>query len=183
MKKLLIFLFTTLFIVTGCGCNIVSTNTPKSEVQKLFSDYNSLSSDVLVQLDSVMASENLTDAQKDKYKDILKRQYEDLTYKIKDEVITNDTAVVTTEIEVYDLKSVITAANTYLDAHKEEFYTTGTQTVDTSKFWDYKLDKMEDATDRVTYTIDFSLTRVDGKWQLNDLLESDRQKIHGLYSV
>ena len=53
MKKILIFLL-FIFLVSGCGKN---TNSPASEVQKLFSNYNSLSSDVLIQLDSVMESE------------------------------------------------------------------------------------------------------------------------------
>ena len=76
MKKLLIFLF-LLLNISGCGAD----NTPKAEVQKLFSNYNNLSSDLLIQLDTVMESENLTDAQIDKYKEVLKRQYKDLKYK------------------------------------------------------------------------------------------------------
>lgn len=181
MKKILIFLF-ALLLVTGCGCNKEASNTPKGEIQKLFSDYTSLSSDVLIQLDSVMASENLTDTQKSKYKDVLKRQYEDLKYKIKDEVVTDDKAVVTVEVEVYDLRKVINESDTYLENNKKDFYAEGTETIDTSKFWDYKLDKMYKATDRVSYTIDFSLTKIDNEWQLDDLLETDRQKIHGLYT-
>ena len=35
--------------------------------------------------------------------------------------------------------------------------------------------------DRTTYVIDFTLTKIDDKWVLDDLLEADRQKIHGLY--
>ena len=141
MKKLLIFLFAFILILTGCGKN--ETNTPKGEVQKLFSDYTSLSSDVLIQLDSVMASENLTESQINTYKDVIKRQYKDLKYKITDEVVTNDKAVVTTEIEVYDLRKVIDDADKYLESNKEEFYKEGTTTTDTSKFWDYKLENMK----------------------------------------
>ena len=180
MKKLLIFLIAILF-VTGCGCTKTTSNTPTEEVKKLFSDYNSLNSGVLIQLDSVMSSENLTDSQKSKYKDILKKQYEDLKYQIIDEVITDNKATVTTEIAVYDLRSVITKSDEYLEEHKEDFYETDTNTVDTSKYWDYKLEQMGKTTDRVKYTIDFTLTKVDNKWVLDDLLETDRQKIHGLY--
>ena len=135
MKKLLIFLF-LLFIVSGCG----SDNTPKKEVQKLFSNYNNLSSDLLIQLDSVMESENLTEEQIVKYKEVLKRQYEDLKYKIYDKEKLNNV-----------------------------------------KFWDYKLNKMLDVNERINYTVDFSLTKLDGKWVLDELLEIDRQKLHGLY--
>ena len=128
-----------------------------------------------------MASENLTESQINTYKDVIKRQYKDLKYKITDEVVTNDKAVVTTEIEVYDLRKVIDDADKYLESNKEEFYKEGTTTTDTSKFWDYKLENMKKMTDRVKYTIDFSLTKIENEWKLDDLLEIDRQKIHGLY--
>jgi len=180
MKKLLIFLFVLTMFLTGCGKD--TNNMPKAEVQKLFADYNTLNSDLLIQLDSVMASEDLTELQKAKYKDILKRQYEDLKYKITDEVISDDTAVVTTEVEVYNLKKAIKDSDDYLIDHKEEFYINGKNEIDKEKFWDYKLDKMEKTTDRVTNIIDFTLTKVEDKWILDELLESDRQKIHGLYN-
>ena len=174
-KKLLIFLF-LLFILVGCS---KTTNTPKGEVQKLFSNYNSLSSDVLIQLDSVMESENLTDEQISKYKEVIKRQYEDLKYTINDEVISDDKAIVSVDIEVYDLNKVISDSDEYLKNNKDEFYVD--DKLDNNKFWDYKLDKMFDAKDRIKYTIDFSLTKLNNKWHLDELLETDRQKIHGLY--
>ena len=174
MKKLLIFLF-LLFTVSGCGTD----NTPKVEVQKLLSNYNNLSSDLLIQLDSVMESENLSDSQINKYKEVLKKQYEDLKYKINDEIISQDNAIVSTEVEVYNLVKVIDDAEEYLKNNKDKFY--NKEKLDNKKFWDYKLDKMLSATERVKYTIDFSLTKLDGKWTLDELLEIDRQKIHGLY--
>lgn len=174
MKKLLIFLF-LLFIVSGCG----NDNTPKGEVQKLFSNYNNLSSDLLIQLDSVMESENLTESQIVKYKEVLKRQYEDLKYKINDEIISQDNAIVSTKIEVYNLIKVIDDAEDYLKEKKDEFY--NGEELDNEKFWDYKLDKMLKTNEKINYTVDFSLTKLDGKWTLDELLETDRQKIHGLY--
>ena len=175
MKKILIFLL-FIFLVSGCGKN---TNSPTSEVQKLFSNYNSLSSDVLIQLDSVMRSENLTDEQISKYKEVIKRQYEDLKYTINDEVISDDKAIVSVDIEVYNLNKVISDSDEYLKNNKDEFYVD--DKLDNNKFWDYKLDKMFKAEDRIKYTIDFSLTKLNNKWHLDELLETDRQKIHGLY--
>ena len=40
---------------------------------------------------------------------------------------------------------------------------------------------MFETEDRIKYTIDFSLTKLNNKWHLDELLETDRQKIHGLY--
>lgn len=173
-KKLLIFLFVVLFI-TGCG----KMDKPSNEVDKLFINYNSLNSEVLIQLDSVLETENLTDAQKDKYKTILKRQYEDLKYNILDEVINNDTAVVSVEIEVYNLNKAIEMSNKYLEENKEEFYID--EELDNKKFKDYKLENMLNMNERVNYTLELTLTKIDNKWHLDELLESDRQKIHGLY--
>lgn len=174
MKKLLIFLF--LLLLTGC---LKIDNSPKTEVQRLFSDYKSLSSDVLIQLDETMENENLTVEQKLKYKDILKKQYEDLDYKIKDEIISEDDAVVSVEIDVYNLKSVINSTNDYLNNNQSEFLTD--KEFDNNKFWDYRLNEMSKTNERINYIIDFTLTKVDNKWELDNLLESDRQKIHGLY--
>ncbi len=175
IKKILIFLFLFMF-VTGCE---TSMNNPKNEVQKLFSDYNNLNSDLLLQLDNVIDDENLTEEQKVKYKEILKKQYKNIKYKINDEVITDDKAIVSVEIEVYNLKKAIDNANTYKEENKDEFYEN--DELNEEKFWDYKLNKMEEVKDRITYNIDFSLTKIDDKWQLDNLLETDRQKIHGLY--
>ena len=175
MKKILIFLF-LLFSITGCGGE---TSSPKNEVQKLFSNYNNLSSDVLIQLDSVMESENLNKEQKSKYKDVLKKQYEDLKYKINDEIISEDRAIVSVEVEVYDLYKVIRDSDEYLQENESEFLVD--DEFSNEKFWDYKLNKMIETTERVKYTIDLSLTMIDDEWKLDNLLETDRQKIHGLY--
>ena len=173
-KKLLIFLFLILFI-SGCG----TKTTPKGEVQKLFLNYNSLSSDLLIQLDNVMSTENLNEAQKNEYKDILKKQYEDLKYKIKDEVIDNDKAVVTVEIEVYNLRKSIDNADNYLENNRDEFNVNNV--FSNEKFWDYKLEQIKNENERVNYILELSLTKIDKNWHLDNLLETDREKIHGLY--
>ena len=50
-----------------------------------------------------------------------------------------------------------------------------------SKYVEYRLGKLKDAKDRVTYTIDFKLKKVNDVWTLNDIDDATRQKIHGLY--
>ena len=175
MRKILIFLFSIL-LLTGCN----TTTSPKNEVQKLFLNYNSLSSDLLIQLDSVINTEELTLEEKDKYKEVLKRQYEDLKYKIKDEVVDEDKAVVTVEIEVYNLAKVINEAQEYLNANRDQFYID--RKFSNELFWDYKLDNMIKTSERIKYDLDLTLTKIDNKWVLDELLESNRQKIHGLFN-
>ena len=50
---------------------------------------------------------------KEKYKDLLEKQYQNLSYKIKDEEIEKDTATVVVEIEVLDYKTAINKVKEY----------------------------------------------------------------------
>lgn len=50
-----------------------------------------------------------------------------------------------------------------------------------TKYIEYRLGKLKDTTNRVKYTIDFTLTKKDGKWIMDDIDDITRQKIHGLY--
>lgn len=52
---------------------------------------------------------------------------------------------------------------------------------DETKFMDYKLSLMEKVTDTVKYTIEFTLTKTNGEWQLDALSNSDIEKLHGIY--
>ena len=47
---------------------------------------------------------------------------------------------------------------------------------------DYKLEKLKDAKDKIKYTLNLTLTKSNKRWILNDITETDRQKIHGLYN-
>lgn len=58
---------------------------------------------------------------------------------------------------------------------------TTTTDYDESKYMDYKLSEMEKITDKVKYTIEFTLTKTNGEWQLDALSNSDIEKLHGIY--
>ena len=53
---------------------------------------------------------------------------------------------------------------------------------DEDKFMDYKLSLMEKVTDTVKYTIEFTLTKVNDEWKLDELSNSDIEKLHGIYT-
>ena len=59
---------------------------------------------------------------------------------------------------------------------------TTTTDYDESKYMDYKLSEMEKITDKVKYTIEFTLTKTNGEWQLDALSNSDIEKLHGIYT-
>lgn len=179
MKKVL-SIFIVFLLVVGCG-NMM--NTPTKKVEEFLSKYQTMDEKVLAQLDEVINSAGtMTKEQKEKYRDLMKNQYKNLSYKIKEETTDGDTSTVEVEIEVYDYATSISESETYLATNKDEFINKDTKLVDDEKFMDYKLKQLDDVKDKVKYTINFTLNKVDGTWKLDDITEIDRQKLHGLYS-
>ena len=180
MKKILFSVFSLVAILFLIGCSM--DNTPTKKVENYLNSYKNLNSDVLEQMDDIMDKDLImTDAQKNSYRDVLKRQYEDLTYTIKDEVIDGDNATVTTEIEVYDLYKTNLTSDEYYTNNPDEFKDQDGNP-DNSLYLDYRIKQLFNATDRIKYTIDFILTKVDNEWVLNDVDTITTQKIHGLYA-
>lgn len=181
MKRKIIILAAILVTLVGCGITNASTS-PKRVVEDLFGKYQSLDDKVLDQLDDVIAGENLTASQKDDYEQLLRKQYQNLTYTIKDEKVDGDKAVVTTEIEVYDFAKANKATDDYVADHQSEFQGDDNKFSNTL-YQDYKIKKLQAVTDRIKYTLDLSLTKSGNDWKLDDLSDTERQKIHGLYSA
>ena len=165
-------------VLAGCGC---MKKTAKGAVQDYLNQYKNLSSNVISSMDDVVNDENLTDSQKEKYRDILKRQYQDLKYEITSEKYDGDNATVEVKITVYDLYKVQKDANNYLTNSGDEFKENGIYSNDL--FMNYKLGKMKKVTDTVEYNITFNVTKDDkGNYKVNDLSYSDLEKIHGVYN-
>ena len=40
---------------------------------------------------------------------------------------------------------------------------------------------MKNVSDKTKYTMTFNLTKNNGEWILDDITDTDRQKLHGLY--
>jgi len=182
MKKIFCLLAAILFL-TGCSCtNVAMMNTPTKKVEMFLSNYQTLDEDVLKQLDEVVNREDTFDeTQKETYRDIMKKHYQDLTYEVKDEVINGDTATVTVEVEVTDYSKIMTDADTYRDENEDEFMN-DEGLFDESLFTNYRLEQLKEADEKVKYTIDFTLTKVEDDWVLDDLTEEQENKLHGLYS-
>lgn len=180
MKKILLSILAILVIFTT-GCDQIG-NTPTKKVEELMGKYQSLDSDVLDDLNKVVESEDdLSDEQKKKYKDLLKNQYENLSYTIKNETVDGDNAVVEIEIEVRDLTRAIKESEEYLNSHEDEFLGDDGK-YSKSKYTNYKVQKMEEAKDRVKYTLELTLTKTNDEWEVDNLTETEKQKIHGIYN-
>lgn len=175
MKKILIFIIAS-FLLVGCMDNKASNS-----VENYLNQYRNLNDNVVADLNDLTDEQLLSDEQKETYKKIMRKQYQDLTYKITDEEYNGDTAKVTAEITVYDLHKVQEDADTYMNSHMEEFYDDN-DVYDNSLFLDYKLGKMQDNTETVSYTLTFDVVKEDNKWVVVQPDEVMLEKIHGIYN-
>lgn len=181
MKKLITFLL-VFCLLTGCSMTNDLMNTPTKKVETLLNNYITLDEEVLKDLDNILLKETImTTEQKDRYREILKKQYQNLSYEIKDETIDGNNATVEVLIEVYDYRKVIEDANAYFNSNNQEFITDENQT-DTKKYNDYKLEQLEKAKEKISYTLNLTLSKNNDQWILDDLTDTEINKIHGLYA-
>lgn len=156
MKKLLI-LFSLILFVFGCE-NI--KNTPTAKVENFLGKYQKLDSSIEKELENIIENDQtLNKKEKEEYQLLLEKQYQNLSYKINREEIDNNTAIVEVEIEVLDYKTPIEKENSINE----------------------KLKEMKSVTTTLKYPLTFYLEKKEGKWYLEDLSESDLEKIHGMY--
>lgn len=181
MKKILL-LFTCFFCFTGCNLMKDINNTPTRKVEELLNRYQTLHADVLKDLDKAVAEEELfNNEQRESYKNIMKKHYQNLTYEIKQEEINADHATVKAEITVTDYTKALQDASTYLRDHPEEF-TDESGEYDASLFTNYRLEQIKNVKDKVTYTLDIQVTKKDDRWVVDSLPNSTIDKIHGIYT-
>lgn len=178
MKKVYLVFITILLVLTGCK-NM--SNTPTAKVENFMEKYQTMDSSVINQLDAIVENRlDLTDEQKSKYKSLMEKQYQNLSYTVKDEVINDNNANVVVEIETYDYRNALNKCEEYFNNNEKEFRKED-GTIDLKKYWDYKIEEMTKVNDRIKNEIVFVLSKNKSKWILNDISDTDREKIHGLY--
>jgi len=174
MRKIM-WLIVLALLLAGCELGSDMTNNPTSKVEGYLDGYKRLDQSVLTDLDNMIENNRYTIEQRTTYKELMKKHYRDLTYEIKDETVNGNRATVEVEIEVTDYNKALsghTNPDDYLD--DEGNYSE-------SKLYDYQLDLMKKSEDRVKYTIIFYLTKEKDKWTLDELSETTKEKIHGIY--
>ena len=166
MKKKIILLGITIFLLIGCSMS----NTPTSKVEDLLSKYQRLDADISNGIDSILQEQDLTDENRERYRKLLEDQYKNMSYEIKDEKIDGNNASVIVEIEVLDYKGSINDLSFDSSIYTKESYD------------NEKLSRLEDTKNKVTYTLELYLTKDDeGIWKLNALTNEEIKKIQGMY--
>lgn len=145
-------------------------NTPTSKVEELFTKYQKVDNDISTAISQVLKEQNLTNDHQSRYRKLLEKQYKNLNYEIKEELVDGNTATVLTEIEVTDYKKAI--GDLSFDS---SIYTKET-------FDEEKLNRLEDTKDKVKYTLELTLTKdKEDRWKLDALTNEQIKKIQGMY--
>lgn len=173
MKKIL-YAFIAILVLAGCE---MMDNTPTKKVEALLHKYQVNDSEVVTDLDNVLFMDSdLNDDERKEYHNFMKKHYQDLTYKVKNEKIDGDTATVDVEITVRDYSNAVNTANQYRMDNPDVFD-------ENNSFTAYRLDRLKEVSETSTYTLIFHLTKANGKWQVDPLTTDDESKINGLYGV
>lgn len=155
--KYLKYLLIIIPIISLTACHLA--NTPTSIVEDYLTKYQKLDKDVEKQINDVVENSAVDDSDKERYKKVIEKGYQNLTYKIKDEKIDGNIATVEVQIEVLDYKKIVNNSD----------ITT-------------RIDELEKASENINYTINFELSKDDsGNWILNTPSDSDLKKIQGMY--
>ena len=177
MKKIIMLL--SMIILVGCTTLDIG-NTPTKKVEEFLNKYQILDEEVLNELDNVIDSKTkLNNENKEEYRKLIKKQYKDMQYTIKEETIDGDEATVTAQIIVKDFTKIINDAENYKRENMKEFYEN--ETYNDNLYKKYLIEKLKDAKDRVTYTLEFKVHKENKKWKLDPITEEIEDKILGIY--
>lgn len=179
-KKLIIFI--GLGILLGVTISVIllsflvgEAKSPEGMTKDFLKKYQKLDSSVVKEI-KYEFNDELTPTQLDKYKEIIKDQYEKLEYTIL-EVEENEKeryAIVKVEFTVEDLASAMEMANSYIDVNGDKFE-------DDFAAVDYKLSVLDEKAEEQTYTVEFNFYFEDNEWHMYDLSDADLKKFRGTY--
>ncbi len=175
MKKIILIICSILFL-TGC------TNTHATDpVKEYLEKYRNNDQEIQSSIEELLRQENLLEEQDEQYRMIMKKQYVDLEYKIKQETYNGDEAIIKVELTVYEYEHSRTEAEKYRNEKKSE-YVNQDGTWNKEKYADLQLDYMKKEIKRVKYTVNFNVNLQEEKWILETPDHNIIKKIHGIYN-
>lgn len=163
--KNVILIITILCFWLLIGCEL--SNNPTSKTEDFLSDYQMLEDNILINYTDLIEETNVSTEIQEIYKELIKKQYRNLSYEIKEETIDGDTAIVATEIKVMDYKKIF-------DKYSKTNYSI-------EEYHKLVIEDLKKTTEMVTYTIDFKVVKDEYRnWNIQDLKEEDRLKLLGM---
>lgn len=162
MKKYLVF-FLCIFCLVGC-----TNKSSKEAVIEYLEKYRNFTAEIEESLMKDLESVNWTKEQKEKYILLMKKQFVNLKYKIKEEIYNGEEATVLVDITVYNYH------NSKREALKEQD--------ESQNYIDKVLEKMNNETHTIKYTLVFKINYKEGVWVLEQPSEETLKKIEGVYN-
>lgn len=166
MKKNVVLMIVIIIVCFLTGCDL--GNTPTSRVEELLGNYQRLDQNIDISYLQLTDNQNLDQEMKNRYEKLIRKQYQNLSYEVKEEKIDGEQAVVTVQVEVMDYKS------TFLKYQKNNY-----------KEIEYDqliLDDLEKVKEKITYTIEFEVTKNSSdKWEVDSLSSVEKEKLLGIY--
>ena len=162
MKKYLVF-FLCIFCLVGC-----TNKSSKEAVIEYLEKYRNFTAEIEESLMKDLESVNWTKEQKEKYILLMKKQFVNLKYKIKEEIYNGEEATVLVDITVYNYH------NSKREALKEQD--------ESQNYIDKVLEKMNNETHTIKYTLVFKTNYKEGIWVLEQPSEETLKKIEGVYN-
>lgn len=164
MKKLLIFI---IVIMLFSGCDIA--NTPTSKVEDYLGRYQRLDNNVSLSYTQLSGSNDVNKDDRDKYQKLVEKQFRNLSYEVKEEVIDGNVAYVTVQVKVCNYSDV-------LDKYDVIDYD------DIDEYHDEVIKGLEKQKEKIVYTIIFELElNKKNKWKVSELSLEDKDKLLGIY--
>lgn len=173
MKKI-ILIVVSLFLF-GCA-----KENATSEVFLFYSNYQNLSSDIYSGISQMVNVENLSQENKELYKKVYIRQYQDMIFSIDSIKYSGKNAYISTTIEVYDFSKVQEDVSKFL-SENEELFNDDNNNYDVDKYYNYKFNEMLNTTKRIKYNITLNLIKNNNKWYINNIDDTTLSKINGIY--
>lgn len=163
MKKILLIICSFTMLV---GCSL--GNTPTSRVEDMLTRYQMVDDGIDTSYTNLTTDANLGSNIIKGYEDAIKKQYRDLSYEVKDEVIDGDNAIVTIEVEVMNYKKAISKYN------KEDY--------NVNKYHEVIIKELNKTKEMVIYTLDIALTKDNNDtWKVDNLTLENKNKLLGIY--
>lgn len=163
MIKRIILLVGTFFLI---GCSQMNT-TPTMTVSSFFQKYQNLDNDIRKSLNLIVNKENMTKKEQEEYKSLLEKQYQNLSFKIKNEETYKDNSIVEVEIEVLNYQNAKQLAREKSNNQKN--------------YIKEQLKEMKQIKDKIKYNLTLYLEKVNDSWKIKELTEEDIKKIHGIF--
>jgi len=182
MKKVkYILLMILLLVSTACGKT--EDDLAVIAVKEYLATYQELSETTVGPLTFLIdVNEEWDISNKEIYIEAIKRQYEDLTYKIETVNKYSNTAIASVTITVYDLNATKEEFEYYVEneADPYDFYDAN-EGFNESVYYQVMFTRMLNEEDRVSYNIVLELVESNGKWEVRQPNDETMEKIQGLY--